>query len=145
MRSTSRRAFIAACLAVFLASPALAAASETPAAPGTTTVIRAGTLVDVEAGRVLESQTIVIEGETIRAVGDDVDVPSGAAVIDLSDAAVLPGLIDAHVHITNEANTDYYEARFRRSFVDSAVLAHLYARRTLEAGFTACRSVGSAG
>ena len=58
---------------------------------------------------------------------------------------MLPGLIDAHVHITGESTGNYYDTLFRRSFVDSAVLAHLYARRTLEAGFTGARSLGAAG
>ena len=48
----------------------------------------------------LEGQTIVIRGDTIEAVGTDLAIPPGATVIDLSDAVVLPGLIDSHVHIT---------------------------------------------
>jgi imidazolonepropionase-like amidohydrolase len=63
------------------------------------TAIRAGRLIHPEAGRVVTGQIILIEGNRIRAVGADVRIPDGAKVIDLSDHTVLPGLIDAHVHL----------------------------------------------
>jgi imidazolonepropionase-like amidohydrolase len=107
------------------------------------TVIKAGRLIDTVSGRVLENQTIIIEGETIKAVGSDLPIPAGAEVIDLSGSTVLPGLTDSHVHITGQAGVDYYESLFRRSIIDEAVGAHIYAKRTLEAGFTTVRSVGS--
>lgn len=145
MSSTPRRCLSLAGAALLLTLSAPAAWPDNDAPSDAVTVVEAGKLIDVESGRVLENQTIVIEGETIRAVGTDLEIPSDATVVDLSDAVVLPGLIDSHVHITTEATTNYYENLFRRSFVDSAVLAHLYARRTLEAGFTTCRSLGAHG
>ena len=106
-------------------------------------VIKAGRLIDTVAGRVLENQTIVVEGDRIKAVGANLPVPAGAEVIDLSRMTVMPGFTDAHVHITGQAGGDYYETIFRRSVIDEAVSAHIYARRTLDAGFTTVRSLGS--
>jgi imidazolonepropionase-like amidohydrolase len=109
------------------------------------TVIKAGRLIDAEDGRVLTGQMILVEDGLIKAVGSSVSVPADANVVDLSGATVLPGLIDCHVHITGEAGVNYYENLFRTSFVDSAVLAHLYARRALDAEFTSARSLGAIG
>jgi imidazolonepropionase-like amidohydrolase len=110
------------------------------------TVIRAGKLVDVEAGKVLNDQTIVIAGERIRSVGPSAGaaVPEGAEVIDLSKSTVLPGLIDMHTHLTGDPNIHGY-----RSLGVSDIRAAIYgahaARVTLEAGFTTVRNVGAGG
>jgi len=109
------------------------------------TVIKAGKLIDTATGQVLANQIIVVKGETIEAVGANVSVPAGATVIDLSGAVVLPGLIDAHVHITGQASDLPYAEQFRRSFVDSAILSPKYALNTLRAGFTSARVLGAAG
>lgn len=107
------------------------------------TVIKAGHLIDTISGRVLNDQVIIIEGDRIKEVGPGLAIPAGATVIDLSRMTVLPGLTDAHTHITAQAGGDYYDDLFRKSFIDEAVNAHIYAKRTLEAGFTTVRNVGA--
>jgi imidazolonepropionase-like amidohydrolase len=105
-------------------------------------VIRAGHIVDVIEGKLVADQSILVEDGVIKEVGADVAVPSGATIVDLSHSVVLPGLVDCHTHITFQIG-DYYEDTFRRSAIDRAVVSHIYARRTLEAGFTTCRDVGA--
>lgn len=89
---------------------------------------------------------IVVEGRKIAAVGSEAGIPPGAEVIDLGDATLLPGFIDAHVHLSGEMSTnwyrDFYEGLMRFP-AEQAHYAALYAKRTLEAGFTAVRDVGS--
>ncbi len=109
----------------------------------TVTVIKAGKLIDTENGKVLDNQLILIENDTIKAVGSNVSIPKNATIIDLSKATVLPGLIDCHTHVTGQPGGDYYAEIFRKTVVDQAVTAHIYAKRTLEAGFTTIRDVGS--
>ena len=108
------------------------------------TVILAGRLVDVETGRVLENQAIEIAGGKITAVGPRGDTPADAAVIDLSAMTVLPGLMDAHVHLTSNADEHGYNA-LKISAADRAISGVVNAKRTLMAGFTTVRNVGSGG
>jgi imidazolonepropionase-like amidohydrolase len=105
--------------------------------------IRAAQLIDGQGGAPVRDAVVVIEGERIVAAGSKLTIPAGAEVIDLGGATLLPGLIDAHTHITGGDPRDYYEKIFRRSAIDKAVEAHVYAQRTLEAGFTTVRDVGA--
>src|SRR2546426_3826653 len=112
-------------------------------APRPQVLIKAGRLIDPKAGTVLANQAILVEGDRVKETGPAATVAghaaAGARVIDLGAATVLPGLIDCHAHITSDPG-DYYEQLFRRSPIDQAVVAHVYARRTLEAGVTPIRN-----
>ncbi len=106
-------------------------------------VIRAGRMLDVKTGRLLAQQEIVIEGDKIKAVRPYDPSPSGEQFIDLSSATVLPGLIDAHTHITMTTNFGY--SRLAISVPREALNGARNARVTLDAGFTTIRNVGASG
>jgi imidazolonepropionase-like amidohydrolase len=105
--------------------------------------IRAARLIDGRGGTPMLNPVILIDSTRITAVGPRLAIPSGVTVIDLGNATILPGLIDCHTHITGGDPGDYYESIFRRSPIDYAVAAPTFARRTLLAGFTSVRDVGS--
>src|SRR5205085_4205643 len=92
--------------------------------------IKAGRLLDPKTGTASNNVFILIEDDKVTAVGPNVTVPPGAEVIDLKDKFVLPGLIDCHTHVTSQPE-NYYDDNFRKSPIDVAVTAHLYAKRTL--------------
>ena len=136
-----RTRFAVAALALAIAVDHVSAqqADSTP----TRTAIRAGRLIDGRGGPPVANAVILIDGDKITAVGAGLAIPANARVIDLSRFTVLPGFIDAHTHVTSQPR-DYYEDIFRKSPIDVAITAHVYAKRTLEAGFTTIRDVGSA-
>jgi imidazolonepropionase-like amidohydrolase len=122
----------------------LFAASHAVAAPGET-LIHAGRLIDTEAGRVLERQSIVVFGDKVSAVKPGYVDPAGYdRVIDLKDRTVMPGLIDMHVHVSGESSPGAYSERFFMNPADAALRATVYLRRTLDAGFTTVRDLGAA-
>jgi imidazolonepropionase-like amidohydrolase len=110
-----------------------------------TVVIHAAHLLDVKTGKMLTGQTIIVQGDKITQVGSIRDqlLPKDATVIDLPNATVLPGLIDAHTHITFTPNFGY--SRLGISIPREALNGALNARVTLDAGFTTIRNVGADG
>ncbi len=125
------------CLA-FLAANCPAQQSS-PAVP--LTLIRAGTYIDVEAGRALTNQLILVRGTKIAAVGAHLTIPEGAAVVDLSNMTVLPGLVDCHTHLADLADAEPLDV-LKRTAAEAAYAAIPNARVTLLAGFTTVRDVG---
>src|SRR5688572_11410960 len=114
------------------------------------TAIKAGNLIDPEAGIVTANQIILVEGQTIKAVGPDVKIPAGAVIIDLSNRTVLPGLFDAHTHLcmTTRRERDagrYYFTTLLDSNGYRAIQGVANARSMLETGFTTVRDIGNAG
>ena len=104
--------------------------------------IRAGRMLDVVSGKLLPNQIILVADDKITNVGPNLAIPAGAEIIDLSNATVLPGLMDCHTHLSSEPGDNYYEDMFRKSPIDRAVVANVYAARTLQAGFTMVRDLG---
>jgi imidazolonepropionase-like amidohydrolase len=116
-----------------------------PAAPRPI-VLKAARLFDSVSGKLLEHGMVVVSGSKIQAVGSGVSIPANAEVIDLGDVTLLPGFIDAHVHMAQESSRDWYHDWFdniMRFPAEQAMYGAHYAKLTLEAGITTVRDVGS--
>jgi imidazolonepropionase-like amidohydrolase len=124
-----------------------ALAAEPPAAVAPTRIaVHAARLLDVDSGRVLRDPLVLIEGDRITSVTEGGSAPAGTRLIELGDTTLLPGLIDVHVHITGDSTAstgNYYRDILTLGPIDEAVGAHVFAKRTLDAGFTTVRSLGS--
>src|SRR5215469_4042457 len=106
--------------------------------------LKAARLFDARKGAIVRPGLVVTDGGRIAQVGGE--APAGAQVIDLGDATLLPGLIDAHTHLTEEAGTSWYRDtmdQLLRWPTEQAQYAAEYARRTLDSGFTSVRDLGS--
>jgi imidazolonepropionase-like amidohydrolase len=126
---------LAAALALVAFSSAASAADSAP------TVIHCAHLIDTVAGKLLGETTIVIDGERIKEVRSGRSDVAGAQSMELKGTC-LPGLIDAHTHLTDQTSPTRYTDQFRWNVADYAIRSTVYARRTLEAGFTTVRNLG---
>jgi imidazolonepropionase-like amidohydrolase len=121
--------------------------SGTPAPAPKKLALKAAHLFDAENGTLIDGATVLIENDRIAAAGRNVQVPADARIVDLGDATLLPGLIDAHVHMTGESQEDFAKALVESLFrfpAETTLEARVYARRTLLGGFTTVRNLGAA-
>ena len=138
---------LAKCLCCLAVSPcialgtAVAAAQQPASAP---IVLHAARLLQVDTGVVLQPGEILVEGERIRAVGKSVEHQQGAKIIDLGDTTLLPGLIDAHIHLFLHPGAEDLQT-VKESVPWRTILAEHAAKADLMAGFTAERDMGTEG
>jgi imidazolonepropionase-like amidohydrolase len=130
-------------LAFLLASSTDAPAADSPTKP---IVLKAAHLFDSVSGKLVDHGVMVVVGNNIQAVGSDAAIPADAQIIDLGEATLLPGFIDAHVHLEGESSDNWYLDFYQQIFrfpAEQALYAAHYAKITLEAGVTTVRDVGS--
>ncbi len=129
----------------------LIAATPIPAAEHTTAellALRAAHLFDGRSGTLIQDGVVLLEGDRIKEVGSGIAIPEGSRVIDLGASTLLPGFIDSQTHLTGQASEDWLQGTLdslRRGVPETAVRSTDYALKTLMAGFTTVRDVGSEG
>jgi imidazolonepropionase-like amidohydrolase len=140
---TKRRLFIPS---VFLLSLSGLSPAQTPSQTATPhpIVLHAAGLLDIKSGRLVKPGEVLVEGERIVEVGSALKRPAGAEVIDLGDRTLLPGLIDAHVHLFLHPGAEDLQT-VQESVPQRTIQAVLAARDDLMAGFTAERDMGTEG
>src|SRR5437870_12505021 len=119
-------------------------AGQSQAVPAHPIVLHAAHLLDVKSGRMVKPGEILVQGERIAEVGSSVKRPAGAEVIDLGDRTLLPGLIDAHIHLFLHPGAEDLQT-VQESVPQRTIMATLAARDDLMAGFTAERDMGTEG
>ena len=139
MNSHHSRICLLPLLLLLLASPALSQ-SDAPKP----IVLHAARLLDIEAGKIIAPGEVLVQGERIVEVGPTVTHPATAQIIDLGDATLLPGLIDAHIHLFLHPGAEDLQT-VEESVPQRTIIATLAARDDLMAGFTAERDMGTEG
>jgi imidazolonepropionase-like amidohydrolase len=145
---TNRRFFTAFAVSLFscafvFASPQQAPGNS-PAGSPHLIVLHAARLLDIEAGKLVTPGEILVQGERIAEVGTSVTHPAGAEIIDLGDTTLMPGLIDAHVHLFLHPGAEDLQT-VQESVPTRTIIALSAARADLMAGFTAERDMGTEG
>jgi len=123
---------------------ALPLSAQTPATQPRPLVLHAARLLNVKTGEIIKPGEILVEGERITEVGTSVKHPAGAEVVDLGDRTLLPGLIDAHIHLFLHPGAEDLQT-VQESVAQRTITATLAARDDLMAGFTAERDMGTEG
>jgi imidazolonepropionase-like amidohydrolase len=116
------------------------------AADQTTIVLKAARMFDGKSKALVPNAVVIVQGDKIVDVGSNLPVPEGAKVIDLGDVTLSPGFMDAHTHLTTDFSGNYNERRLHEldlNVSEQAIKATMYARATVEAGFTTVRDLGS--
>ncbi len=136
-------------LALLLCSAVFASnliAQSAPKPDTTRTLVRAGHLLDVKTGKLLDAQTILVVGDTIQSIAPTASIAAqpGDKIVDLGGLTVLPGLIDVHTHLTMDTNFDPYH-ELTMTDAKGAITGVANARTTLLAGITTVRNVGAYG
>jgi imidazolonepropionase-like amidohydrolase len=131
-------------LAVCAAALALVCAATAQSPATAPIVLHAARLLQIDTGNILRPGEVLVEGHRIRAVGTSVDHPAGAKTIDLGDTTLLPGLIDAHVHLFLHPGAEDLQT-VEESVPWRTILAEQAAKADLMAGFTAERDMGTEG
>src|ERR1700732_4706211 len=122
----------------------LSAPGQTPRPSPNPIVLHAARLLDIKAGKLIKPGEVLIQGERIVEVGTTVKHPGGSEVIDLGDRTMLPGLIDAHIHLFLHPGAEDLQT-VQESVPQRTITATLAARDDLMAGFTAERDMGTEG
>jgi imidazolonepropionase-like amidohydrolase len=130
--------------ALAILSASLVGGAVAQSAPAQAIVLHAARLLDVKSGRLITPGELLVEGERIVEVGTSVKRPAGAEVIDLGDRTLLPGLIDAHIHLFLHPGAEDLQT-VQESVPQRTITATLAARDDLMAGFTAERDMGTEG
>src|SRR5436190_4780712 len=116
------------------------------AADQTTIVLKAARMFDGKSRALVQNAVVIVQGDKIVDVGSNLPVPDGARVVDLGDATLSPGFMDAHTHLTLDFSGNYNQRRLHEldlNVSEQAIQATAYARATVEAGFTTVRDLGS--